>query len=329
MTADKGTSNDVKVATLPAPEKSKEQLMSESSMPSSLRIIKNLLVVCFGFFLLYLPFQSLANLQSSMNVEKNIGVISQTIIYATIILSALFLPKLLIKKFGCKNALIICILTFVPYFAANFYPSVETFVPTAILCGLGAGPLWPAKCTYVNEISALYSTHGKDTADVITPRFFGIFFMVFQNTQIWGNLISFYVLRPRASEVSSGVSLLPNSSFHPLVESYYEIKNVSCGAAFCGGMNENLLPPSEEKRYMLIGVYMCSALLSALIVYLFLDTLPQNKGKLEKDEGAFSRVAATLRHLKNKNQMLLVPLTIFNGIEQGFILTDYSKVRRF
>lgn len=321
-----GVRNNIKMDAMPSSKKFKEPPTApESSSFSQLRILKNLFIVCFGFFFLYLPFQSLANLQSSMNVENNIGVVSQTVIYATVILSALFLPKLVIRKFGCKNALVICILTYVPYFAANFYPHVATFVPTAILLGIGCGPLWSAKCTYINEISVLYSADGKDTADVITSRFFGIFFMVFQNTQIWGNLISFYVLRPREAEGFRDNLLSYNSTFHPLANSGYDFKNLSCGAEFCGGMNENLLPPSEEKRYMLIGVYMCSVLLSALIVFLFLDPLGQCSKRLGKKEGVCSRAVATLKHLRNTNQLLLVPLTIFNGIEQAFILGDYSK----
>lgn len=307
--------------------KSKQQLMEEKKPLSQLRIIKNLMIVCFGFLFLYLPFQSLANLQSTLNVENNIGVVSQTIIYTTIILSALLLPKLIIKKFGCKFALVLCILTFVPYFAANFYPHMGTFIPTAILLGTGAGPLWSAKCTYINKISVLYANHGTDSTDVITSRFFGIFFMIFQNTQIWGNMISFYVLRPYSSNtISDNPYSANNVTKDTILKSWSKYGNLSCGADFCGGMNENLLPPSESKRYMLISVYLCSVLMSALIVFLFLDPLKQHNDTSEKDDGIFSRATATLKHLRNTNQLLLVPLTIFNGIEQGFILGDFSKV---
>lgn len=304
----------------------KQHPAQDHSSTSQLRVIKNLLVVCFGMFFLYLPYQSLAILQSTMNVENNVGVVSQTLMYATVILSTLFLPKLVIQKFGCKNALVICILTYVPYFAANFYPHIATFIPTAILQGIGCGPLWAAKCTYINEISVSYAAFSKEKPDIITPRFFGIFFMIFQNTQIWGNLISFFVLKPPASEVVREDVYSFNASFHPLVKSFGGIKNLTCGAEFCGGMNENLLPPSEEKRYMLISVYNCCVLLSALVVFMFLDPLNgSHDEKLSKDSFC-DRAVATFKHLKNRNQLLLVPLTIFNGIEQAFIIGDYSKV---
>ncbi|KAG8182985.1 hypothetical protein JTE90_013434 [Oedothorax gibbosus] len=297
---------------------------SDSTKPPVLtqnRILKNLIVVCLGYLFLFSSYQGLANLQSTLNIEGNTGIISQSVIYVALIFSSLFLPKLIIRKLGCKVTLVLCILTYTPYIAANFYPSMATFVPTAILVGLGAAPLWSAKCTYLNEISALYAAQTSDTADVVTARFFGVFFMVFQNTQIWGNLVSYYVLKPNEGLlVSNSTSLLGSSSEMLSIAT----SNVSCGADFCFGINENLKPPPEDKRYMLTGIYLGLAVLGAIVVGAFLDPL-QSQKKKDDAESTFSRVTATLKHLKNRDQMLLVPLTIFSGIEQAFILGDYTK----
>lgn len=288
------------------------------------RILKNLIIVCLGYLFLFSAYQGLANLQSTLNIEGNTGILSQSVIYVALIFSSLFLPKLIIRKLGCKVTLVICILTYTPYIAANFYPSMATFIPTAILIGLGAAPLWSAKCTYLNEISALYAAQTSDTADVVTAKFFGVFFMVFQNTQIWGNLVSYYVLKPNQDSFSNATSLVEFIDAPNEVVSV-ATTNVSCGADFCFGINENLKPPTEDKRYMLIGIYLGLAVLAAIIVGAFLDPL-QSKKKNDDEESTFSRVAATLKHLKKTDQMLLVPLTIFSGMEQAFILGDYTKV---
>ncbi|KFM75914.1 UNC93-like protein, partial [Stegodyphus mimosarum] len=285
---------------------------------SKLRIMKNLVIVCLGFLFLFSAYQGLANLQSTMNMKGDLGTVSQSVIYAALIFSSLFLPKLVIKKLGCKLTLALSILTYAPYIAANFYPHMGTFVPTAIVLGLGAAPLWSAKCTYLNEISVLYAGHGTDSADIITSRFFGIFFMVFQNTQIWGNLASYFVLKPMKPNAT-------NSFESPDNDLNSNRTNLTCGVDFCSGLNENLQPPTEDKRYMLIAIYLSCAILAAIIVSIFLDPLPTEKKSKVENENVLSRVVATLKHLKKVDQLLLVPITVFSGIEQAFILGDYTK----
>ncbi|XP_054719290.1 UNC93-like protein [Uloborus diversus] len=283
---------------------------------SQWRILKNLVVVCLGFLFLFTAYQALANLQSTMNMEDDIGVVSQSVIYAVLIVSSIFLPKLVIQRFGCKVTLVMSILTYAPYVAANFYPHMWTFVPAAVLVGIGAAPLWSAKCTYINEISFMYSSHGKESSDVVTSRFFGIFFMIFQNTQIWGNLISFFVLRPTPKDET----LIWGN------ETFINNDTLLCGADFCSGINENLMPPSVEKRHMLVAIYISCVILAAIIVALFLDPLNTEKSKSkEGEDSVFARSIATLRQLKKADQMLLVPLTIFSGMEQAFILSEYTK----
>lgn len=298
----------------------KSSQKNENGM-SQMRILKNLSVVCLGFLFQFSAYQALANLQSTLNIEGNLGVVSQSVIYATLILSSIFLPKLVIKKLGCKMTLCLSILTYAPYVAANFYPHMGTFVPTAIILGLGAAPLWSAKCTYINEISSMYASQGSDSVDVVTSKFFGIFFMVFQNTQIWGNLVSFFVLKPTGSGSGSNLKNATELFIH-------NVSNISlestCGVTFQHEINNNLQPPPEDKRYMLIGIYLGCVVLAAIIVAVFLD--PLKREEKQDDGGVCSRVVATLKHLKKWDQILLIPLTIFSGIEQAFILGDYTKV---
>lgn len=301
-------------------------MLAKPPLMSKGRILKNLIILCLGYFFLFSSYQALANLQSTLNSEDDLGVVSQSVIYAALIFSSLFLPKLIIRKFGCKITLVLCTLTYAPYIAANFYPAMETLVPASILIGLGAAPLWSAKCTYLNEISVLYAGQTSDTADVVTARFFGIFFMVFQNTQIWGNLVSFFVLRPSKDEVVDEAPLNYTSLIKSILNDSSETSpsEVVCGADFCSGINENLIPPSNEKRYMLIGIYLALTILAALTTAFFLDPIKQKKE--DDGESLIAKVAATLKHLKKPEQILLVPITIFSGIEQAFILGDFSKV---
>ena len=46
----------------------------------------------------------------------------------------------------------LCMLGYSSYIAAQFNPSLATLVPTAILVGLCAAPMWSAKCTYLTMV---------------------------------------------------------------------------------------------------------------------------------------------------------------------------------
>lgn len=63
-------------------------------------------------------------------------------------------------------------------------------IPGGLMVGLGGGPLWCAKCTYLTVVSEAYASVSDLAADVLVTRFFGLFFMFYQMAQVWGNLIS-------------------------------------------------------------------------------------------------------------------------------------------
>ncbi|GIY82080.1 hypothetical protein CEXT_75301 [Caerostris extrusa] len=65
-----------------------------------------------GFFLLFTSYKSLANLQSTLNIEDDVGIVSQSVIYVSLIISSLLLPKLIIRKLGCKWTLILSTFTY-------------------------------------------------------------------------------------------------------------------------------------------------------------------------------------------------------------------------
>jgi hypothetical protein len=69
---------------------------------------KNLLVISFAFLLQFTAFGGIDKLQSSLNAEANVGVNSLSIIYASLILSSIFLPHPLISILGLKWTIVIC-----------------------------------------------------------------------------------------------------------------------------------------------------------------------------------------------------------------------------
>ena len=91
---------------------------------------------------------------------------------------------------GCKWTIALTFAAYMPFIAAQFYPRFYTMIPAGLAVGLGGGPLWCAKCTYLTVVSEAYASISELGADVLVTRFFGLFFMFYQMAQVWGNLIS-------------------------------------------------------------------------------------------------------------------------------------------
>ncbi|GFX26278.1 UNC93-like protein [Trichonephila clavipes] len=124
---------------------------------SKKRIIKNLFVICVGVLLLFIAYDGLSMLQSTMNREEGIGVTSQAITYAGFCFSSILFPKYVIKKLGTKATLVLSMLTYLPYIASNFYSHWALVIPASICIGLGASLLWGSQAIYLNDISVMYA----------------------------------------------------------------------------------------------------------------------------------------------------------------------------
>lgn len=79
--------------------------------------------------------------QSSINNVAGLGTWSQATVYASLLISCMFIPTWLIKTLKCKWTLVVCQLCYSAYICAQFYPSFATLIPGAIIVGIGAAPM--------------------------------------------------------------------------------------------------------------------------------------------------------------------------------------------
>ncbi|XP_061482362.1 protein unc-93 homolog A isoform X2 [Rhineura floridana] len=226
----------------------------------------------------------------------------------------MFLPPILIKKFGCKWTLVGSMCCYITFSLGNFYASWYTLIPTSMILGLGGAPLWSAKCSYLTIAGNSYAQKaGKIKRDVIN-QYFGIFFLIFQSSGVWGNLISSLVFEhtPNKGNIS-------------------EADLACCGAEDCMATNATngdvaSKRPSVTLIYTLLGIYTGSGVLAVLLVAGFLDQITDDQAESDKKKSSFGfTFLATFWHLKDKRQCLLIPLTMYSGIEQGFLASDYTK----
>lgn len=304
--------------TKQSPEMNGEATPGPGDIPMTKRqILKNVLVLSFGFMFLFTAFQSMANLQTSLNKEDGVGAWSLSAIYAALIVSCMFLPKFVIARLGCKWTVPLCMIGYALYMGANFYAVIWLMTIAGVILGFGAAPMWSAKCTYLTQIGVWYAKLTKQSEDAIINRFFGFFFMMFQTSQIWGNLIS-----------SSVFSSRPDNYTDDVINRTVEELEI-CGADFCPdyAINNPSFEQPQSKVYTVCGIYLGCAVVAMIIVSLLLDPIT-----LDKEASAEDRrlnpglLVATFRHLfSSPAQMLLIPLTVYSGVEQAFVGGDYTK----
>ncbi|XP_046382287.1 UNC93-like protein [Ischnura elegans] len=286
---------------------------------------KNIIVISFAFMFHFTAFQGTANLQSSINAADGLGTMSLVAVFGAVVLSCTVVPTLIIRRFTVKWTLTFSLLCYVPYIMAQFYPRTYTLLPTALIAGFGAAPMWASKATYITQVGVVYAKMTNQISGAIVVRFFGFFFFAWQTAELWGNLISSMVF---TSGIHGSVSL---RSFNDTVSADYPL---GCGANFCSssadGTNDNLERPPDSEIYTISAIYLLFVALAVLIIAIFLDPLSKygekTRGKDPIGEKTVCQLmAATFIQLRNPYQILLIPLTVWSGMEQAFIGADFTQ----
>ena len=147
---------------------------------STKQVMKNVLVISLVFFLNFTAYGGLSKLQSSLHREEGMGVICQAVVYGTMCLSCLLLPKLAITYMGHKWCMTISLLGYILWMAANGYAVWGTMITASIILGICAATLWTPQCAYFTIVAKEYALQTGESEDGVLTRFFGIFFCFFQ-----------------------------------------------------------------------------------------------------------------------------------------------------
>ncbi|XP_015043155.2 UNC93-like protein [Drosophila pseudoobscura] len=80
---------------------------------------------------------------------------------------------------------------------------------------------------------------------------------------------------------------------------------------------------------MLIMIYVPCLVIAVVLVVFFLDPLTRygegRKGSHSKNSTVLRNMLATFRQMKRTNQQMLIPLTVFIGLEQAWIAAEYTQ----
>ncbi|XP_076262832.1 UNC93-like protein isoform X2 [Rhynchophorus ferrugineus] len=297
-------------------EEASQQGKFKMSTKEKWRILKNVASISCAFMIQFTAFQGTANLQSSINAKDGLGTLSLSSIFAALVVSCIFVPSFLIKRLTVKWTLCLSMLCYAPYIAAQFYPKFYTLIPCGIIVGIGAAPMWASKATYLTQVAGVYAKLTDQAVDAIIVRFFGFFFLAWQTAELWGNLISSLVLsNPHGS-----------SSSHSNGTDYS-----NCGANFCAsvGNNEESSGVASTEIYEIMSIYLACIVLAVLLIVMLVDPLSRYGERQRRNSAAelsgIQLLSATAYQLKKPYQQLLIPITVYIGVEQAFISADFTQ----
>ncbi|KAK3240846.1 hypothetical protein CYMTET_49345 [Cymbomonas tetramitiformis] len=165
-------------------------------VPPSVSVLKdrawrNLLKLTATFFLIFCPFLSLQNLESSLQNKGGLGALANATIYCSIAIFSPFAPLVVCNKHvGPKRAIVASAIAYTVFSAANLFPHRYTLLPAAALLGSAASVLWVSQATYLMSVSAMNACATATHFAAALSRFNSIFWGVFQTAGVMGNLFA-------------------------------------------------------------------------------------------------------------------------------------------
>ncbi|CAJ0581376.1 unnamed protein product, partial [Mesorhabditis spiculigera] len=278
------------------------------------KIKSNLWIISVAFLFLFTAFHGLQNLQTSVN--SRLGADSLMAHYVSLAISSLFVPSFMIDRLGCKQTLIISMVIYTLYIFTNFLPRYYSLIPSSILAGVAGACLWGAKCAYITECGIRYAQLNVEAPNTVIVRFFGYFFMVVHLGQVGGNLLSSYIL-----EASIGSVPPPDHAMHTCGHDYPKnFSDLSARAA------KNLERPPQSAIVSVCTAYLGCAIVAVMILCMFLNALHKDTVNRQKKPSFDAQILKqSLKNFANIKVLLLIPLTLFNGLEQAFVVGVYTK----
>jgi len=160
---------------------------------SGMTHLLNLLLMSVAFLGIFSAFGATQNLVSSI-IPGNLGYWSVATVYVAFCFGALLISPALTKLLKPRLSLVLGSLTYLGFILANLWPDWATLIPTAALLGVGAAVLWAAQGAYLTATGVNYAKDRGEEVRSAMGFFNGIFWAIFQCTQVIGNLLGAFVL---------------------------------------------------------------------------------------------------------------------------------------
>lgn len=307
----------------------------QGSFSHQLRQMKNLIILAFSYMLVFVGFNALRGLQSTLShTEKgSVGLISLCTFYSSMTLTGV-LSSAVTNKLTPKWTVVVAFIFYTAYVAANLHAKAFTLIPASILAGFMSGPLWNAQTLYLYSTSRKYAFLTEELAERVLNRFNRIFGAIFHCSTVIGNTVA-YILFSNSKRLYLPSNPQENSTYNVWGESDdVESKNTSlCGAQTCI-TNTSSTPvfviqyvgQQVDSSVLLISIYIGCSLLGTALGTALLDRLEPSLRESPRRKSVVRLLLRMVKALLDGRILCLSLLLIFTGLEQGFIFADFTKV---
>lgn len=325
---------DIQPLVPPATETTQIGIMNIVNPRSTWRHWKNIIVLGLAFQLVFTVYLSMQNLVSTIYEIAGLGVISLSCGYSMLVLSCLIAPAA-IKYLSCKWTMVVAFTGQFFNTACNLYPSFYTILPIAMLNGILSAFMWTAQGAYTVTIATDYADITKTELNTILSRFNAIGNFMFQFSQIWGNLISSAVLHNHVNGSNHFTDSSHNNSVRECGFHYCNLQasNItSTNHSYKNNTHDNSNATKHEYNstefYILIGIYLGINIIAVIIAACFVDgvTPVHHTTEGQGHRRIWDVLLSTIKLHGNSRIILLLPFFLYNGLEQGFLFTEYTAV---
>ena len=261
---------------------------------------KNVYGLSISVMLLFCAFQGLQSLQSSINSDGGLGLISLAILYVFFVIAGFVTPGI-VKILGTKFALMGGMICHFVYVASNYYPDWYTLIPSSILLGFASGPIWAAASVHLTEIAVRVAPILKESHQTLIGQFTSVLFLFFQLSQVPGNLASSLILLYTETNVTSNN---------------------------CTNLSATMIP--RKYIYILISVFLLFDIAAIVTLALTVDQLPRQtpfKSTKNKVHVYFlSPLRDTFKVVINWKMLFVGSMFIMGGLEQSFTFGTFTQV---
>ena len=260
-----------------------------------------------SIFMLSCASGGLRNIQSSINSNAGLGVVTLSILYALFMISSLYTPGL-INAFGTKYVFLFGVCGYFIYTAANYYSTWYTLVPACIIAGLASGPVWAASRVHIIQVAIEMAPVLKESRDTVIGQFIGVVYLAFQLSSVPGNLASSLILYFTDRDTYENTTL-----------------NTTHSSGSCTAGSRKI---EQTYIYILISVYVAFMVGSLLAGALMLDDI--KRVKLQSWRAKIKAVLdlEVFKMLFTWKMMLIFPMGVYAGLQLSYFTGTFAKVNR-
>ncbi|PNF36999.1 hypothetical protein B7P43_G08046 [Cryptotermes secundus] len=304
-------------------------------------LLRNFAALCLGHATVTAALMPLLALQAA--VSANMGGLLLSALHALASFSSLVAPTL-VQRVGCKWTLILGYGHACLFFGLHLYPTPYTLVPAYLALGVWLGPLVSGRVTFLMTLASKLSyvvTEDEEAEDVEesssrrqtivrrlarglqTAQDFGL---------VLGNGVTAFLLwytQPDDTESPQRLDALfltDDSQERVCGSEACPITSVTQGPNSTADDGQLVFMLPCKTSAMLASVFLGCSVMGVAVTAAFLDRIRMfmYQDPLERPTGV-AALRAVFNAFRDPCLQLTAPLAVFIGLEQGFMLADFSK----